>query len=194
MAEADVVVSVRIVHPKLKLKPIDKINLNSNIARRVFPICEGNANFCCGIMLRPTYINEKQYYYITSCLKIADKATSDNLREYYMPFDQNLRTITLTSPLKIELSIDKLRKSELDQDFYRYTLTSASTEHYFSTITITHKYTATNLLPVPINVNGVVLQPYKSTGFRGELLINGDKFNKTAYKTFHKQNEVYIYC
>lgn len=77
MADADVVVSVKIVHPRLRLKPIDRINLNSNHTRRVFPICETIANFCSGIMLRPTFLNGKQYYYITSCLRILDKASAD---------------------------------------------------------------------------------------------------------------------
>jgi hypothetical protein len=62
-------------------------------------------------MLRPVFLNEKQYYYITSCAKIVDKASAEKPIEYYLPFDQNLRTISLVQPLKIELSIDKLRKS-----------------------------------------------------------------------------------
>lgn len=193
LADADVVVSVRILHPRLKLKPIEKINLNSSNTLRIFPICESISNFSCGVMLRPVFRNQTKYYYITSSLHIVDK-TADIPRDYYLPFDQNLRCIQFTQPLKLELSLDRLRKGPHEQEFYRYSLTSLSSDHYFCTITITHKYTATNLLPVAINVNGTLLQPRKSTGFRGDLLINGEKSSRTHYKTFQKQNEVFIYC
>lgn len=96
-------------------------------------------------------------------------------------------------PIKTYLSIEKLRKGNLELDNFRYSLATEKTT-YFNTITITHKYTALNMLPVTVNINGVNLEPGRSLGFKGDLLINGEKLGKTHYKTYTRKNEVIVYC
>lgn len=62
-------------------------------------------------------------------------------------------------------------------------------------IKINFRMTATNFLPIPININGNHVNPNRSVGFEGDLLIQGEKYNKSeTLKTYINKNEVSIFC
>ena len=62
-------------------------------------------------------------------------------------------------------------------------------------VNINYRNTATNLLPMPININGQNVNPKRSIGFTGELMLQGIKSTTTkTLKTFINKNEVSIFC